>query len=169
MTMSPGKKVAFAAIMTALALILSYIEVLIPFITAVPGIKLGISNLVVLILLYKLGFGYALIVDVARVLLAGLLFTGPVAMLFSLAGALISVAVMGLLMRTNAFSVTGVSMSGGVAHNLGQLLIAAPVVSSMKVFVYFPVLMVSGLVCGAIIGILAYLIIRRINFMPFSS
>ncbi|MDO4546021.1 MAG: Gx transporter family protein [Bacillota bacterium] len=160
------KKIAFTALLAALALIFSYIEVLIPFNPGIPGIKLGIANLVIIIALYYLGSGYALTVNLVRICIAGLLFNGLFGALYSLAGALLSLLVMILLKKTGLFSVTGVSMAGGVAHNLGQLLIAAFLVSNIKVFVYFPVLVISGVVSGALIGVLAYLILRKLP--PFS-
>lgn len=148
--------------MAALALIFSYIEVLIPFSVGVPGIKLGIANLVIIVSLYYLGAGYAFIVNVVRILIAGVLFNGLFGAVYSLAGALVSFAVMVLLKRTKIFSVTGVSMAGGVAHNLGQILVAAFLVSNIKVFAYFPVLIISGVISGAVIGVLAYLILRKL-------
>lgn len=156
------KKITMAALMAALALIFSYIEVLIPFSVGVPGIKLGIANLVIIVSLYYLGAGYAFIVNVVRILIAGLLFNGLFGAVYSLAGALVSFAVMVLLKRTKIFSVTGVSMAGGVAHNLGQILVAAFLVSNIKVFAYFPVLIISGVISGAVIGVLAYLILRKL-------
>lgn len=161
-TNNSTKKITIAALMAALALIFSYIEVLIPFNPAIPGIKLGIANLVILIALYYLGAKYALIVNLVRVLVAGLLFNGLFGAAYSLAGALVSFLVMVLLKKTNIFSVTGVSMAGGVAHNFGQILVAAFLVSNMKIFVYFPVLIISGVVSGAVIGIIAYLILKRL-------
>lgn len=156
------KKITIVALMAALALIFSYIEVLIPFSVGVPGIKLGIANLVIIVSLYYLGAGYAFIVNVVRILIAGVLFNGLFGAVYSLAGALVSFAVMVLLKRTKIFSVTGVSMAGGVAHNLGQILVAAFLVSNIKVFAYFPVLIISGVISGAVIGVLAYLILRKL-------
>ncbi len=148
--------------MAALALIFSYIEVLIPFSVGIPGIKLGIANLVIIIALYYLGAKYALTINVIRVLIAGLLFNGLFGALYSLAGAITSMLVMVLLKKTNLFSVVGVSMAGGVAHNLGQILVAAFLISNIKIFVYFPVLIISGVISGAIIGILSHLILQKL-------
>lgn len=161
-TNNSTKKITIAALLAALALIFSYIEVLIPFNPAIPGIKLGIANLVILITLYYLGAKYALIVNLVRVLIAGLLFNGLFGAAYSLAGALASFLIMILLKKTNIFSVTGISIAGGVAHNFGQILIAAFLVSNLKIFVYFPVLIISGVVSGAIIGIVAHLILKRL-------
>ena len=150
------------ALLAALALIFSYIEVLIPFNPGIPGIKLGIANLVIIIALYYLGPKYALTVNLVRICIAGLLFNGVFGALYSLSGGLLSWVVMVLLKKTGVFSVTGVSMAGGVAHNLGQLLTAAFIVSNIKVFIYFPVLIFSGLICGTLIGILSYLILKKL-------
>lgn len=151
-----------SALFAALALIFSYIEVIIPFNPGIPGIKLGIANLVIIIALYYLGPRYALTVNLVRILIAGLLFNGLFGAIYSLAGAALSLIVMILLKKTGLFSVTGVSMAGGVAHNLGQLLVAAFLVSNLKIFVYFPVLVISGVVSGAVIGILAYLVLKKL-------
>ena len=155
-------KLTIAALMAALALIFSYIEVLIPFNFGIPGIKLGIANLVIIVALYYLGTRYALLINVIRILIGGLLFSGVFGMLYSMAGALLSMLVMVLVKKCGLFSVTGVSMAGGVAHNLGQLLVAAFLVSNLKIFVYFPVIVISGVVSGAVIGILAYLVLKKL-------
>lgn len=157
-----AKKMTMTALLAALALIFSYIEVIIPFNPGIPGIKLGIANLVIIIALYYLGPKYAFSVNLVRILIAGLLFNGLFGALYSLAGALLSFAVMVLLKKTGIFSVTGVSIAGGVAHNLGQLLIAAFLVSTLKIFFYFPVLIFSGIISGAVIGIVSYLILKRL-------
>lgn len=156
------KKITIAALMATMALIFSYVEVLIPFTIGIPGIKLGIANIVVIIALYYLNAKYAITINIVRVLIAGLLFNGLFGALYSLAGALVSFLVMVILKKTNIFSVVGISMAGGVAHNLGQILIAAVLVANIKIFVYFPVLIISGVITGAIIGILAGLILQRL-------
>ena len=159
---SVSRLVTYSAVLAALGLIFSYIEVLIPFNTGVPGVKLGIANLVVIVALYALGNRYAFAINMIRVIVAGLLFTGMFGMLYSLAGALLSFAGMAALKKTGLFSVTGVSLCGGVLHNLGQIIVAAVVISNVKVFAYFPVLIISGVISGAIIGIIAWLILRRL-------
>lgn len=156
------KKITIAALMAALALIFSYIEVLIPLAVGIPGIKLGIANIVIIIALYYLGPKYALTVNIVRVLIAGLLFNGLFGALYSLAGALVSFIVMILLKKTGLFSVAGVSMAGGVAHNLGQILVAAFLIANIKIFIYFPVLVISGVITGAVIGIVAHLILKQL-------
>lgn len=160
---SKTKKITTAALLAAMALIFSYIEVLIPFSIGIPGVKLGIANLVIIITLYTLGTSYAFTVNIVRVLIAGLLFNGMFGALYALAGAVLSLTVMALLKRTGIFSVTGVSIAGGVFHNLGQLLVAAFLISNLSIFVYFPVLIISGVVSGAVIGILSHLIMSRLR------
>lgn len=157
------KKIAFTGLLTALALIFSYIEALIPLTPAVPGIKLGIANIVVITAMYSLGARYAFSVNIVRVIIAGLLFSGFFGAIYSLAGALLSFFTMLLLKKTEIFSITGVSMAGGVAHNLGQIIAAAALVSNLQIFIYFPVLIISGVISGAIIGIIAYFTIERIH------
>lgn len=156
------KKLTMTALLAALALIFSYIEVLIPFSPAIPGIKLGIANLVVIVALYHMGLKYAITINVVRIFIAGLLFSGVFCIIYSLAGAILSMTVMVLLKKTGLFSVAGVSMAGGVAHNLGQILAAAFLVSNLSIFIYFPVLIFSGLISGALIGIVAYIILERL-------
>ena len=160
------KKLTFSALMAALALIFSYSEVLIPFNFGIPGIKLGIANLVVIIALYYLGAGYAFTINLIRVSVAGLLFNGLFGFCYSMAGALLSFGAMLLAKRTGLFSVTGVSICGGVFHNLGQILVAAFLISSLKIFAYFPVLIISGLISGTVIGIVSHLILKRLPDTP---
>lgn len=156
------RKLTYSALMAALALIFSYIEVLIPFNFGIPGIKLGIANLVVIVALYYLGAGYAFTINMIRVAVAGLLFNGLFGFCYSLAGAVLSFAVMLLAKKTGLFSETGVSICGGVFHNLGQILVAAFLISSLKIFGYFPVLIISGVISGTVIGIVAHLILKRL-------
>lgn len=149
---------AMSAMFACLALIFSYVEALIPFDAGIPGVKLGLANLVIIIALYEMGFRYALTINLIRIFISGLLFSGVFGMLYSLAGGVLSLTVMALLKKTGLFSMAGVSMAGGVAHNMGQLLAAAAVVSNLHMFLYFPVLMWSGLVTGILIGITSFII-----------
>lgn len=156
------KHIAVSAVLASLGLIFSYIEAIMPFSIGIQGVKLGIANLVVIIALYTLGKSYAFSINVIRIIVAGLLFNGLFGALYSLAGACISFLVMLLLKKINLFSIVGVSMAGGVAHNVGQLLVAAVIISNIKIFLYFPVLLFSGMITGIIIGIVAYYILKRI-------
>jgi len=150
-----AKKAAYGGVMTACALILSYIEYLLPINIGVPGIKLGLANIVTVVVLFWLGAGYAFAVNTLRIVVAALLFSGVFGMLFGLAGGTLSIAVMVLAKRTGAFSIVGASIAGGVAHNIGQLLVAAAFISNFAVLYYLPVLLTSGALTGLVIGILA--------------
>ena len=160
-------KVSVCAVLTALALIFSYVEALIPFSFGVPGIKLGLSNLVVLIALYGIGASYAFGVNLARILLSGLLFGGVSAMIYSLAGGILSFAVMYALKKTRLFSPVGVSMAGGVMHNVGQLTAAALIVETSQIYLYLPALLISGMITGVLLGIAAVWILGRLTRTSF--
>ena len=155
-------RIAACGVLTALALIFSYIEFLVPLPIAIPGIKLGLANIVCLVCLYALGEKHAFLINTTRIALAALLFGSVFSALYALAGGVVSFAVMALLKRTKRFSVCGVSMAGGVFHNLAQLAVAGLLVESAQVFYYFPVLLLSGMATGIGIGILATLILRSI-------
>ncbi len=159
---SPAVKTAYGALFTALALVFSYVEFLLPGV-GIPGVKLGLANLIIVIVLYRLGAGYAYTVNACRIVLAGLMFTGLFAMLYALVGGMISLTVMCLLKKTGLFSIVGVSMGSAVAHNFGQVLVAALIIEDARMFVYFPVLVFSGIISGVIIGFLANLILQRLK------
>lgn len=156
-------KVTYVALMVSLALIFSYVEAIIPYNPGIPGVKLGIANVVTVIALYKFTWKEAATVSIIRVLIAGLLFNGLFGAMYALAGALVSLATMILLRKTNLFSVVGVSMAGGVMHNLGQLLIAAALIEDIRIFMYFPVLLFSGIAAGIAIGVAATMILKVIK------
>lgn len=160
-----SKNVATVALLASLALILSYVEAIIPYTPGIPGIKLGIANLVALIALYRLGAKYAVMVNAIRVIVAGLLFTGLFGMLYSLAGAAVSLIGMTLLKKTNIFSISGVSMLGGILHNMGQLIVASFLIDDARIFYYLPILMISGTIAGVAIGVAAELVMRRAKFL----
>ncbi|MCR4601281.1 MAG: Gx transporter family protein [Clostridia bacterium] len=162
-------RTTLSAMMTSLALIFSYVEMLMPLNLGIPGIKLGLANLVVLMAIYRLGGGYGFAIDLARIFLSALLFGNVSAMLYSLAGGILSFAVMYLLYRTKLFSPIGVSLAGGVTHNIGQLTVAALVTETGKIFIYLPVLMTAGFVTGAILGVLAALIMKRMKWITAGS
>ena len=153
----------YGAILTALAMIFSYVEAILPFSIGIPGVKLGIANIVVVIALYRFGVKMAFTINIIRIVVSGLLFSGAFGILYSLAGGILSFIVMLIIKKFPCFSVVGVSMAGGVFHNLGQLLTAAFIVSNIKLFVYFPVLLFSGLITGTIIGIVAGLVLEKLD------
>lgn len=161
---SKAYKISVSAVLTALAMIFSYVEALFPFHFGIPGIKLGLSNLAVLVALYGLGTPYAFAVNMTRILLSGFLFGGVSAMMYSLAGGLLSFVVMSLLKKTGLFSPLGVSMAGGVAHNAGQLTVAALIIENTKIYLYMPALLISGMVTGILLGVGTVLILNRLRF-----
>ena len=149
------RRTAELGLFLALALILSYVESLIPFSFGIPGIKLGLPNLIVLLLLYdEMGNGAqeALLVNGLRIVLSGVLFSNLYAILYALAGALFSFMAMLLGKRIGCLSMVGVSILGGVFHNIGQILVAMLVVETFAVAYYAPFLIVAGTVTGAVLG-----------------
>lgn len=157
------RKIARMGLLTALALILSYVESLIPAFVAVPGVKMGLANIVVVFALYTLGPGEAAIVSIIRVLLSSLLFGSILSLSYSAAGAIISLLSMIILMKTKIFGVTSVSVTGGVFHNLGQILVACLVLETDVLLYYLPVLILSGTITGAVIGIASSIVIKRLQ------
>ncbi len=156
-------RAAYFGIFTALALIFSYVETLIPIRFGTPGIKLGLANLVTVIVLFRTGWKDALLLSVTRIILAGFMFGSLFSIVYSLAGGILSLAVMALLERTGKFSTAGVSMAGGVSHNIGQLVVAMAAVKTYQVGYYLPVLLAAGLITGALIGAVAGEVLKRIR------
>ena len=154
-------KVAVFGVFTSLALILSYVELLIPINFGIPGMKLGLANLLVVILLYKGCPRDALLLSVIRILLSGLIFGNMFSIFYSLGGGLLSLAVMVFLNKTGQFTVAGISIGGGASHNVGQLLVAMFVVQTYQVGYYLPVLLIAGVITGAVIGILSAEVLKR--------
>lgn len=146
---------ALLGLFLAFALILSYVESLIPITIGVPGVKLGLANLAVVLVLYLYGAKEAFLVDVLRILLTGFLFGNLFGILYSLAGGLFSFLVMWLCKKCQRFGFYGVSLAGGVAHNMGQLMVAAFVVETRGIYYYLPALLIAGCVMGFLIGLLA--------------
>ena len=155
-----SKKVARMGVFIALAMIFSYIEVLIPFNFGIPGVKLGIANIVTVTSLYIFSTGEAFGISVIRIVLMGILFGNGMSLLYSLAGGLLSFLAMWLGKKTNWFSIMGVSMAGGVFHNVGQILAVMLVMKNSVFVAYLPVLFVAGIVTGYLIGLLANKIIE---------
>lgn len=156
-----ASKVAQYGLLTALALVLSYLESLIPPLW-VPGVKLGLPNLAVVFALYRLGWKDACAISLVRVALVTLLFGNGAALAYSVAGAALSLSLMGLLKRTGKFSTVGVSVAGGVAHNAGQILVAMALLETARLAWYLPVLWVSGTIAGVLIGIVSGVLVERV-------
>lgn len=155
------KKIALLAMCVALAMILSYVESMIPS-PGIPGVKLGLANLVVIFALYKLGWGEAAGISLLRVFLVSLLFGHVASLMYSAAGAVLSLAGMILLKKTDKLSCVAVSVIGGVLHNIGQILMAWLLMGPNVVY-YLPVLILSGTAAGVAIGIVSALLVRRVD------
>ena len=160
---SISRRVSSGAMLVALAMIFSYVESLIPINLGVPGIKLGVANLVTVTGLYILAPMEVLLVVILRVLLVGFMFGNGMSILYSLAGAALSMTVMTLMLKKTSFSLIGVSVAGGVSHNIGQLIIAMLIVQNASVFVYAPALLVAGVAAGVVIGGLTNEILKRVH------
>ncbi len=156
------RKTAFLSVMIAFALILSYIEYLVPFYFGAPGIKLGLANFVIVLMIYRFGWKEALAVNGIRIILSGFLFGNLFAIMYSIAGAMISFLFMLIIKKIKGFSILSVSICGGVTHNIGQLLIAMFVVHTTGVLYYIPVLLVGGVTTGLLIGILSSQVLKRL-------
>lgn len=157
-----AKKVSLYGILVSLAFIASYIEVLIPFNFHIPGMKLGLANIAVLIALYTGGTKAGITVSIIRIILVGLTFGNPYSAIYGLSGGVISLAVMIALKKTDFFGMTGVSMAGGVAHNIGQLLCAMILLKLPAVFTYLSYLILVGTVTGALIGMIDEEVLKRL-------
>ncbi len=162
MKQSKAKTAALYGLLIALSFTLSYLEHLLPLPVGIPGVKLGLANLVVVTALYLLGAKKAFPVAVVRILLAGLAFGNAFSLLYSLAGGLLSFFVM-LLGKRTKLSPVGVSVAGGVSHNVGQIAVAAAVMRTARIVYYLPVLLGAGLGTGLLIGLIAAPVIRRLK------
>lgn len=160
-------EVAYFGVFTTLALIFSYVETLIPIQFGIPGVKLGLANLIIVIALYRMKLSEAYLLSIVRVLLAGFIFGNYFSIIYSLAGGLLSLTVMALLRKKGGFSVIGVSIAGGVFHNIGQLIIASVIVETFSVMYYVPVLLIAGLVTGLLIGIASDGMLKRLANLEF--
>ena len=157
------KRLALYGLLTSLALILSYLESLMPLSFTVPGVKLGLPNIAVLFALYRLGGRGACTISLVRVLLVSILFGNLFSLAYGAAGAALSLAVMLILKGSRKFSVAAVSVAGGVAHNAGQIIVAVFVLETRGLISYLPPLCVSGVAAGLLVGLAAALLIKRVD------
>jgi heptaprenyl diphosphate synthase len=160
---SNTKKIATYGLLVALAFILSYIESLFPLPIAIPGIKLGLANLVVITALYSMGVKEALSLSIIRIILVGFTFGSPSTMIFSLVGGLFSWLMMTLFKKSKLFSFVGVSIIGGISHNVGQIVTSIFVVDNINIIYYLPFLLIAGILTGTVIGILGAMIVKRLR------
>ena len=156
------KELMTEAMLCGLALILSYVESLFPLSIAVPGVKMGLPNLVIVFALYRLGAGSAARISLVRVAIVALLFGNVYSFLYSIAGAVLSLLMMTLLRILPGLHTAGVSVAGAVVHNAAQIGVAMIILGTDKIIYYLPALLVSGVVSGVVIGVLAALMIARL-------
>lgn len=149
-----NKRLARMAMLLALAVIMGYLEALIPVVPMIPGIKLGLANFVIVLMMYLFSFREAAVISALRIILVGFLLSNMSMILYSLAGAVLSLTVMALLKRTPHFSMYGISMAGGIMHNIGQLLVAGALMGFQAILWYVPFLLLAGMLAGLLIGFL---------------
>ena len=154
--------VALYGLLTALALVLSFVETLIPIPIPIPGVKLGLANLVTVVGLYLIGIPGTIAVTLVRIVLVGFSFGNPYSMIYGLSGSFLSLLVMAILKKTGRFSQISISVLGGIAHNIGQITFAAVIVQTSGVFYYLPFLIAAGCIAGTLIGIVGRLITGRL-------
>lgn len=157
------KKIALCGVLTALAMIFSYIESVIPVPIPVPGIKLGVANIAVITILYVLGVKEAIVINLLRIALTALLFGNVNSFLFSISGAVLSLTIMIIMKKLDFFSCIGVSVCGGVMHNIGQIIAAVFIMGSEAIVFYLPVLIVSGVFTGIVIGVVSGIVAKHVR------
>lgn len=161
------RKIAFLGLSVTLAMILSFVESQIPVFTTIPGMKVGLPNLVMVFLLYRVGWKETVIVSLIRAFLVALLFGNLQSLIFSIAGAVLSLAGMILLKKTGLFSSIAVSVTGGVLHNVGQIIAACLWTGTVQIAYYLPALLVSGVCAGIAIGLIAGFLLKRLENVRF--
>ena len=157
------KKVAYLGLLIAVAFVLSYVEVLLPLNIGIPGAKVGLANIVIVVALYTIGSKNACMLSLVRVLLVGLTFGNFAMMLYSMAGAILSFVMMFIAKRTKKLSITGVSVVGGVFHNVGQIIVAIFALETSQLVYYLPFLIIIGTISGIVIGIASAMVCRRVK------
>ncbi len=158
-----NKRLARMAMLLALAVIMGYLEALIPVAPAIPGIKLGLANFVIVLVMYLFSIREAAVISVLRIILVGFLLSNMTMILYSFSGAVLSLTMMALIKRNPHFSLYGVSMAGGVMHNVGQLLVAGALMGFQAILWYVPFLLGAGLLAGLLIGFLVSISYRRLE------
>ena len=161
--LNKSKRLAIRGVMVSLAMILSYLESLIPFNLGVPGAKIGLANTVTILALIRLGTLDALMISIIRVILTTILFGNMIMMIYSLAGAVLSIFVMSLFSKSKKFGIVGISIAGAAAHNAGQCLAAAVLMQNKNIMGYLPILLFFGVIAGLITGLISSEVIKRLD------
>ena len=157
------KKLTVMAMTTAVAMILSFVESQIPAFVAVPGVKIGLANIAVVLALYRLGWKEAVAISLIRVVLVSMLFGSIASLFYSIAGAVLSLTGMGLLKKTGKFTEIMISVTGGILHNIGQIGMACLILETAALRYYLPFLLISGIIAGIVVGILSAVLVQRIK------
>ena len=157
--------IALYGMFISVGLVLSYIESIIPITIPIPGVKLGLANVLVLWVLYAMDTKSAIIINILRVLLCGFLFGNMYSIIFGLCGAALSLLVMIVLRKVKIFTVVGVSIAGAVAHNTAQILVAMAVLQNARLVYYYPALLISAVVTGVVVGILCAILYKKIRIL----
>ena len=159
------RRIALLGVLTSVALVLSYLEVMLPPIsTAAPGIKMGLPNIIIIFILYKFGLKEASIISILRVFIVSIIMFGNILTLaYSVAGAVLSLALMTLFKKINLFSIVGVSIIGGISHNLGQILVAIFLFDTIQIGYYMIVLSITGTIAGVVIGIISSILVKKLE------
>lgn len=160
------RKTAYLGLFAAVAIIFGYVESLIPVFAGIPGVKIGLANLAILFILDRYSWREAALVSVVRILVIGFMFGNLFSIVYSLAGTALSLTVMNFLKKHSEFSLIGISVAGGVTHNIGQLIVAMIVVSNTSLMVYAPALLVAGVLAGVAIGVLVKEVLGRVPLNP---
>ena len=158
------RRIALLGVLTSVALVLSYLEVMLPPIsTAVPGIKMGLPNIIIIFFLYKFGLKEAVTVSPIRVFIVALLFGNVMTLAYSVAGAVLSLGLMTLFKKLDFFSQVGVSIIGGISHNLGQILVAIFLFDTIQIGYYMIILSITGTIAGVVIGIISSILVKKLE------
>lgn len=161
-------KMTFLGLFTAVAMILSFVETLLPpLTTALPGIKMGLPNIAIMFILYRIGWKEATVVSIVRVILVSLLFGSIMSMAYSLGGAILSLLIMTFMQKLTSFNRVSISVVGGVCHNIGQILVAWAVTGTAQIVYYLPVLLISGCAAGILVGLVAGMLEKRVPKIKF--
>ena len=158
------KKLSYLGLFAAVAIIFGYVESLLPFFAGIPGMKLGLANLAVLFILEKYTWKEAALVSIVRIIVIGFMFGNLFSILYSLAGAALSLAVMTFMKKKSGFSILGISVAGGESHNIAQLINAGVITMTSGLIYYAPALLISGVITGLLIGTLTSEVLKRIHF-----
>ncbi len=159
-----SQRVALLGLCTALAMVLAYVEILLPpLFTAIPGIKIGLPNIVIIFLLYRMGVWDAAAVSFVRIVAVSILFGNPMTFAYSMAGGALSLTAMAILKRLDLLSMVGVSVAGGVLHNVGQILMAMLLLETAELGYYLIVLAVTGTISGILIGLCGGFAVKRVR------